>query len=258
MALPGLQYTKSWLSPSDFPTDEPSEEQVRADMQLLHDETKGYINDDLRPYLASTDAAWDIGAQPFGDYTSTTVQGLIEETTNTLQGEIDAHESRLNSSYTSAQMDSLYLRKGSVVEFIPTMNYDPATKKYVDDAAAPSSNLLNNTLANNITPDNSQIQVNNGGVWLERNVADTQPVVTIRQNNLSGHGKLLSLKQGIAEVASIDEYGTIVCANICIQTTKTPASATATGTKGTICWDANYLYICVATNTWKRIALSTW
>lgn len=89
MALPELQYTKSWLSPSDFPTDEPSEEQVRSDMQLLHTEARDYINDDLLPYLASTDAAGDIGAQPFGDYTSTTVQGLIEETTNTLQGEID-------------------------------------------------------------------------------------------------------------------------------------------------------------------------
>lgn len=41
-------------------------------------------------------------------------------------------------------------------------------------------------------------------------------------------------------------------------TTKTPASATATGTAGTIAWDADYIYICIATNTWKRIAISTW
>jgi hypothetical protein len=37
-----------------------------------------------------------------------------------------------------------------------------------------------------------------------------------------------------------------------------PASATATGTAGQIAWDANYQYTCVATNTWKRTALSTW
>jgi hypothetical protein len=43
-----------------------------------------------------------------------------------------------------------------------------------------------------------------------------------------------------------------------IRNTKTPASATATGTKGDICWDANYIYVCVATNTWKRTAISTW
>ncbi len=39
---------------------------------------------------------------------------------------------------------------------------------------------------------------------------------------------------------------------------KTPASATATGTKGDVAWDSDYIYICVATDTWKRTALSTW
>ena len=40
--------------------------------------------------------------------------------------------------------------------------------------------------------------------------------------------------------------------------THTPASATAAGTAGEIAWDANYIYVCTATNTWKRAALSTW
>jgi len=39
---------------------------------------------------------------------------------------------------------------------------------------------------------------------------------------------------------------------------KTPSSATATGTAGDICWDASYLYVCTATNTWRRIAHATW
>lgn len=37
-----------------------------------------------------------------------------------------------------------------------------------------------------------------------------------------------------------------------------PASAGAAGTTGTISWDANYIYVCVATNTWKRVAIATW
>jgi len=41
-------------------------------------------------------------------------------------------------------------------------------------------------------------------------------------------------------------------------TSRTPASATATGNTGEICWDSGYLYVCVATNTWKRTSLSTW
>ena len=38
----------------------------------------------------------------------------------------------------------------------------------------------------------------------------------------------------------------------------TPASASATGVVGQIAWDANYVYVCTATNTWKRAGLSTW
>ena len=43
-----------------------------------------------------------------------------------------------------------------------------------------------------------------------------------------------------------------------LQTDAAPASATDTGVTGEIRYDANYVYVCVATNTWKRVALSTW
>jgi len=43
-----------------------------------------------------------------------------------------------------------------------------------------------------------------------------------------------------------------------VATASTPASASATGTAGQIAWDANYVYVCISTNTWKRTLLSTW
>jgi hypothetical protein len=43
-----------------------------------------------------------------------------------------------------------------------------------------------------------------------------------------------------------------------IKTAKTPATAAAAGTAGDICWDSGYVYVCTATNTWKRAALTTW
>ena len=43
-----------------------------------------------------------------------------------------------------------------------------------------------------------------------------------------------------------------------LRTAKTPASSSAAGNQGDICWDANYVYVCIATNTWKRSALATW
>tara|TARA_R110002126_G_scaffold5579_1_gene29468 strand:- start:3196 stop:5565 length:2370 start_codon:yes stop_codon:yes gene_type:complete len=37
-----------------------------------------------------------------------------------------------------------------------------------------------------------------------------------------------------------------------------PSSASDTGTTGEIRWDASYMYVCTATNTWKRSAIATW
>lgn len=38
----------------------------------------------------------------------------------------------------------------------------------------------------------------------------------------------------------------------------TPANATASGDPGTIAWDTDYMYVCVAPNSWKRMALAAW
>jgi hypothetical protein len=41
-------------------------------------------------------------------------------------------------------------------------------------------------------------------------------------------------------------------------TASIPASAVATGTAGQISYDSSYVYICTATNTWKRAAIAAW
>lgn len=56
MAFDKLQFTKNWNNPDDFPTVELSEEKVRADMQLLHDEVKNYLNDTLIPAVIAEGA----------------------------------------------------------------------------------------------------------------------------------------------------------------------------------------------------------
>lgn len=43
-----------------------------------------------------------------------------------------------------------------------------------------------------------------------------------------------------------------------VPSSRTPASAGAAGAAGDICWDSSYIYVCVATDTWKRTAISTW
>ena len=39
---------------------------------------------------------------------------------------------------------------------------------------------------------------------------------------------------------------------------QTPASASASGVAGTIVADASYIYVCIATDTWERVAIASW
>lgn len=44
--------------------------------------------------------------------------------------------------------------------------------------------------------------------------------------------------------------------SVTIATPLTPASKTAAGIAGQVAWDENYIYVCTAANTWKRVAIS--
>lgn len=46
--------------------------------------------------------------------------------------------------------------------------------------------------------------------------------------------------------------------SIRVRTALTPATAGATGNQGEIAWDTGFIYVCTATNTWKRAAIATW
>ena len=64
---------------------------------------------------------------------------------------------------------------------------------------------------------------------------------------------------GSLKVSSIECTGVSRAQNYFgVITFTTPASATAAGTAGHMTWDTNYIYVCTATDTWKRVAIATW
>ena len=89
------------------------------------------------------------------------------------------------------------------------------------------------------------------GLPLADNTSDTnKPVSTATQT-------ALNLKSNIASPSFTGNVSTSGD-SVRIDTAKTPSSATDTGTTGQIAWDADYVYVCTATDTWKRSAITTW
>ena len=37
-----------------------------------------------------------------------------------------------------------------------------------------------------------------------------------------------------------------------------PTAANSTGTAGQVAYESGFLYVCVATDTWQRVAIATW
>ncbi len=86
--------------------------------------------------------------------------------------------------------------------------------------------------------------------------------------NTSGNGGNIDFSSGSAQggdgnggnvfFAAGQGIGTGKGGNLIINYSRVPTSASDTGTAGAIAQDASYIYICTATNTWKRVAISTW
>jgi hypothetical protein len=63
---------------------------------------------------------------------------------------------------------------------------------------------------------------------------------------------------GVVKLVSGDDLIDMSANTIRLRSSRTPASSSATGNAGDICWNSNFIYVCVATNTWKKVGISTW
>jgi hypothetical protein len=107
------------------------------------------------------------------------------------------------------------------------------------------TNIVAQLIGTSATNDNGALYLRSAGV--------TNAFITSSGDSYLNGGKLTigSSTAGTSKLTVADD-------SIQINTAKTPASATATGTTGQVCWDSSYIYVCTATNTWKRAAIATW
>ena len=132
-----------------------------------------------------------------------------------------------------------------------------------------SDNIL---IQNNVTNKHIVLKANDAGTLREGFRLDgAVPEVVVNQtaDSLvdfrveSDNNTHMLFVDGAADKIGIntDTPGTTLDINgsaIRIRNNSTPSSASDLGMTGEIRWDANYVYICIATDTWRRIAHSTW
>jgi hypothetical protein len=70
-------------------------------------------------------------------------------------------------------------------------------------------------------------------------------------------GSTLISTSGI-NTGTILSTGTVAASFLATDPSGAPASSSAAGILGQIVADANYIYVCTATDTWKRVAIATW
>ncbi|HEV2764755.1 MAG TPA: hypothetical protein VGV38_17375 [Pyrinomonadaceae bacterium] len=68
---------------------------------------------------------------------------------------------------------------------------------------------------------------------------------------------ILGLGTGLPNVSGVGGRLHVAGDTIRIDTQRSPAS-NGIGNPGEVCWDGNYIYVCVAANTWKRAALAAY
>lgn len=69
---------------------------------------------------------------------------------------------------------------------------------------------------------------------------------------------LFTLNYGLRVISGGGRFDEGLTTTELIVTGAVPASATSAGIAGQIATDTDYIYVCTATNTWKRVAIATW
>lgn len=97
------------------------------------------------------------------------------------------------------------------------------------------------------------------GVIVASGGTPSAPGIRVGAGGIYGSGQYFFgvASSGLGKLAITPDFVRVEGNNFQIQTAKTPSSSSDTGTPGQIAWDSNYIYVCIATNTWKRSDLNT-
>ena len=119
-----------------------------------------------------------------------------------------------------------------------------------------SSTVASNAMRINYTERLSTGAVQNYTANVLQAFADGSVVINPTASGVTASAKLLVGRA--SSTYTFDVNGSARVNSFYFSALSTPSSATASGVQGEIRVDANYIYVCTATNTWKRVAIATW
>lgn len=76
-------------------------------------------------------------------------------------------------------------------------------------------------------------------------------------SNVASTDRILVLRSPASNASVRTVQFSTLSANLIVSNT-VPANSSSNGIAGTIAYDSNNFYVCIATNTWKRAALASW
>jgi hypothetical protein len=157
------------------------------------------------------------------------------------------------------------ITSGGVFDFVE------ANKQNLQEVTDEGNTTTNNvTFQGSVDLHNPSGAVGNGSIIRFRSGGSATPEAIIVHELISATQANLNIKvrtssssgdAGLTEVLAIDGGASphVKASQYRLQSLNTaPSSATDTGALGEIRVDANYIYVCIATNTWVRSELTTW
>jgi hypothetical protein len=188
-----------------------------------------------------------------------------------------ASNTGFNMEYSGATTGTLYTSSGNLNFLTPSgagMRFysNGSGAPIVSFPAAGGMDIDGITKLNSSTPSNHKITSTNGiaALTLSENYATAAltynygTTLGVGDGNISAACSYATIFNAQASGLMVGPSGTATTAldvnadKIRLRTAKTPSSATDTGNQGDIAWDASFIYVCIATNTWKRVAIATW
>jgi len=164
----------------------------------------------------------------------------------------------LDSATSQIQISNFPLVLGSAATIVAASNSIAGTASGVQINAPTASAILlqTNGTTRATCGVNGMVFASNATAVLSTNISVGSGAANTLSLNAPTGGSVNTL---VAGTSRLNVSATAATLTVPLVTpTATPASASAAGTAGQWAWDSGFLYICTATNTWRRVAHATW